>query len=78
MSNQTDHWEQTPGSSVARQPFQARNTTASRHLDREQRRNRDVEEAARDRLIFRWALLLFSLLAVLGIMILIIKGMAGH
>lgn len=78
MPNQTERWERAPEVSVARQPFQARNSTDSRHLDVEQRRNPDVEEAARDRLIFRWALLLFSLLAVLGAMILIIKGMAGR
>lgn len=78
MPNQTDRWEQTPRAPIARQPFQARNSTDSRHLDVEQRRNQDVEEAARDRLIFRWVLLLFSLLGVLGAMILIIKGVAGR
>lgn len=78
MRNQTDRWERAQRAPVAREPFQARNSTDSRHLDTQQRRNPDLEEAARDRLIFRWVLLMLSVLGVLGTMILIIKGMAGR
>lgn len=76
MPDETERWERVQeSSSQQRKPFQARSSTDSRHADAQRRRNLDKEEAARDRLIFRWALLLISVVAVLGVMILIVKNM---
>jgi hypothetical protein len=75
MSDEIERWERVQGAPQQRQPFQARNSTASRHADPYQRRNLDKEEAARDRIIFRWALVVLSLIAVLTVLIFVARGM---
>lgn len=76
MPDEIERWERVQeSSSQQRKPFQARSSTDSRHADAYRRRNLDKEEAARDRLIFRWVLLIFSVLAVLGTLILIVRNM---
>ncbi|MES2705541.1 MAG: hypothetical protein V4726_02950 [Verrucomicrobiota bacterium] len=78
MPDEIERWERVQESAKHRQPFQARSSTDSRHADAHRRRNLDKEEAARDRLIFRWVLLVVSIAAVLGALILMARNMGTH
>lgn len=74
MSDEIERWERVQGAPQQRQPFQARNSTDTRHSDPYQRRNLDKEEAARDRVIFRWSLVVLSLIGVLATLIIVARS----
>lgn len=77
MADETERWERVQGTPQQRQPFQARNSTAARHADPDLRRNMDKEEAARDRIIFRWVLVVLSLIGLLAVLILVARSKAA-
>lgn len=77
MADEIERWERVQGTPQQRQPFQARNSTAARHADPHLRRNMDKEEAARDRIIFRWVLVVLSLIGLLMVLILVARSKAG-
>lgn len=71
MADDSDSWSRSPRESPSRGAFQARASPVALHADARKRRNLDKEEAARDRLIFRWALLVIAILSLLGLMLFI-------
>lgn len=56
-------------SSASRGSFQAKPSPVSLHLAPERRRNLDQEEAARDRTVLLWVLLLLGIAGLVGLLV---------
>lgn len=72
MSDESDRWNRVQRPQSDRQRFQAKASPVALHTDPARRRNLDKEEAARDRVIFRWVLLILSVLALLGLLMFVL------
>ncbi len=66
-------WEKVQGESRSREPFRAKASPVALHTDAARRRNLDKEEAARDRMIFSWALLLLGIAGLLATLLFVMK-----
>lgn len=77
MADETERWNRVQGESRTRQPFTPKASPVALHTDPERRRNLDQEEAARDRLIFKWVLFVIGLIALLGLMVFLIPRLTG-
>ena len=74
MSEESERWDQGPRESRTRtsQPFQAKASPVALHTDANRRRNLDKEEAARDRLIFRWVVLVAGIALLMVVLFFIV------
>lgn len=72
MADETERWSRVQKETRTREPFQAKASPAALHTNPERRRNLDKEEAARDRQIFHWLVLIFGILALLGILVFVV------
>lgn len=61
MADDSDQWDRVRHDSGSREAFQSKASPLALHADANRRRNLDKEEAARDRVIFRWVLLLVGI-----------------
>ena len=73
MAEDSERWDRVQRNPRRTQPFQAKASSVTLHTDANRRRNLDKEEAARDRLIFRWFMLI---VAVALLMILLVYVLA--
>ena len=69
MSEESERWERVQGESRSREPFRAKASPVSSHTDAARRRNLDKEEAARDRMIFSWVLLLLGIAGLVAVLL---------
>ena len=69
MSEESELWERVQGESRSREPFRAKASPVSLHTDAARRRNLDKEEAARDRMIFSWVLLLLGIAGLVAVLL---------
>ncbi len=69
MADDSERWQRVQRSSGSRKSFQAKPSPVALHSTAERRRNLDQEEAARDRRVFLWALLL---LGIAGLVLLLL------
>jgi hypothetical protein len=76
MADESERWNRVQRPDGPRAPFQAKASPVALHTDPARRRNLDKEEAARDRLIFRWVLLVFGILALLGLLLFLLPRLA--
>jgi hypothetical protein len=72
MADETERWNRVQRPEGDRGRFQAKASPVALHTDPARRRNLDKEEAARDRLIVRWALLILGILTLLGLLMFIL------
>ncbi len=77
MAEESERWQRTQGKSNIREPFHAKASPVALHTDPARHRNLDKEEAARDRLIFRWVLLLVAACGLIGLMIFIVNRLGN-
>ena len=77
MAEEPDRWDRVQSESRPRQPFEAKASPVALHTDANRRRNLDKEEAARDRLIFRWVML-FAGIALLMVVLFFIATRLGQ
>lgn len=73
MADDSERWTQVERQSRTRERFQAKASPIVLHHDPSRRRNADQEEAARDRLIFRWVVLVLGLAGLLGLLLFVTK-----
>ncbi len=69
MSDESERWERVQGESRGREPFRAKASPVALHADAARRRNVDKEEAARDRMIFSWVLLLLGIAGLVAVLL---------
>ena len=69
MSEESERWERVQGESRSRDPFRAKASPVALHTDAARRRNLDKEEAARDRMIFSWVLLLLGIAGLVAVLL---------
>ena len=69
MSEQSERSERVQGESRSREPFRAKASPVALHTDAARRRNLDKEEAARDRMIFSWVLLLLGIAGLVAVLL---------
>lgn len=72
MAEESERWHRVQGESRSREPFTSKASPVALHADANRRRNLDKEEAARDRLIFRWVALLVGMALMMGLMIFVV------
>lgn len=72
MAEESDRWERAQRESRSRQPFEAKASPVALHTDANRRRNLDKEEAARDRLIFRWVVLVAGIALLMVVLFFIV------
>lgn len=77
MSEESERWQRVQGASRVREPFQAKSSPVSLHTDAARRRNLDKEEAARDRMIFSWVLLLAGIAGLVAILVFVTTRLAN-
>jgi hypothetical protein len=73
MSEESERWEKVQGESRSREPFRAKASPVALHTDAARRRNMDKEEAARDRMIFSWVLLVLGIAGLLATLLFVMK-----
>ena len=69
MSEESERWERVQGESRSREPFRAKASPVALHTDAARRRNLDKEEAARDRMIFSWVLLVAGIAGLVAVLV---------
>ena len=69
MSEESERWERVQGESRSREPFRAKASPVALHTDAARRRNLDKEEAARDRMILSWVLLLLGIAGLVAVLL---------
>jgi hypothetical protein len=79
MSNESKKWARMQGvqsdsSNAGR--FQPKASPVSLHMDASRRRNLHKEEAARDRMIFRWVIVLVGICCFAALLLFIIDRMS--
>ncbi len=73
MAEDSERWERVQRNARGHEPFQAKASGASFHVDANRRRNLDKEEAARDRLIFRWIMLVVAVAVLLALLVFVLS-----
>lgn len=66
MADESERWNRVQHRSGSKERFQAKASQVALHTDPQRRRNLDKEEAARDRLIFRWVMLILGVALMVG------------
>ena len=69
MSEESERWQRVQGKSRSREPFRAKASPVALHKDPDRRRNLDKEEAARDRMIFSWVLLVAGIAGLVAVLV---------
>ena len=77
MADDHEQWDRTQPSVSAREPFQAKASPVALHADANRRRNLDKEEAARDRMMFRWVALVVGVLVFFAVIFFVISRLGG-
>ena len=77
MAEESERWERARSKSRSRQPFQAKASPVALHTDANRRRNLDKEEAARDRLIFRWVVLIVGIALLMTVLFFLITQLSA-
>ena len=77
MADDSERWERAARESRSREPFHAKASQVALHADANRRRNLDREEAARDRRIFRWVLLVVGVALLMAAIIFIATRLGG-
>ncbi len=72
MADESERWAQAQKDRENREPFQAKASAVALHTDPQRRRNLDKEEAERDRLIFRWVMMVGGFLLLVGLLFFVI------
>ena len=72
MADESERWDRVQKEDRTREPFHARASPVALHADANRRRNLDKEEAAKDRLIFRWVILVVGVGLLMLVMFFII------
>jgi hypothetical protein len=76
MDNESDRWDRVSRAPGNRQRFQSKASPVALHADANRRRNLDKEEAARDRVIFRWVLLLVGIAFLMGVLFFVVTRLS--
>jgi hypothetical protein len=76
MADESERWDRVRQDSGSREPFQSKASPVALHADANRRRNLDKEEAARDRVIFRWVLLVAGLAFFMVVLFFIVTRLA--
>ena len=80
MNNESNKWtrmQRVQSDSSNPERFQAKASPVSLHMDASRRRNLDKEEAARDRMIFRWVMVIVGILCFTALLLFIINRISG-
>jgi len=72
MSDESERWNRVQRPQSDRERFQPKVSPVALHTDPARRRNLDKEEAARDRVVFRWVLLVLTVLALLALVMFVL------
>ena len=72
MPEESERWDRAQRGSRSREPFEAKASPVALHADANRRRNLDKEEAARDRLIFRWVALVAGIALLMVVLFFIV------
>lgn len=72
MADDSDQWDRGSQDTGSRETFQSKASPLALHADANRRRNLDKEEAARDRVIFRWVLLVVGIAIFMGVMFFVV------
>ena len=72
MENEADRWDRSTRTPGDRQQFQSKASSVALYADANRKRNLDKEEAARDRVIFRWVLLLVGVVFLMGMLFFVV------
>jgi len=73
MADDHKRWARMQRESRNPQPFHARPSPVSLHRDANRRRNVDVEESARDRVIVRWTMLFLGVAALMAVLFFVVQ-----
>ena len=77
MADDLKRWARVQRGSRNPQPFHAKPSPVSLHMDANRRRNLDKEEAARDRVIVRWTMMFLGLAALMGVLLFVALRLKG-
>lgn len=78
MADESERWNRVQRPDGPRAPFHAKASPVALHTDPARRRNLDKEEAARDRMIFRWVILVMGILGLLGLVLFLLPRLTGQ
>lgn len=78
MADESERWNRVQRRAGTRGPFQAKASQVALHTDPERRRNLDKEEAARDRLIFRWVMLILGIALLVGMVVFLLPRLTSE
>jgi hypothetical protein len=76
MADDSERWQRVQKRSLVREPFHSKASPVALHMDPQRRRNLDKEQAARDRMIFRWVMFVLSIAGLLALMMFVLMRLS--